>query len=342
MRASLSKVKPYRPPKVQGLGLQSNTNRLGAHPAQGRLGEWLASVALNDYPDNEPTALKEALAALYGLPPECFLITNGSNEAFDLICKTFVNPGEALAFPGPSFSMYPYYAHINGITPIEVPLDDAFDLDVEATLGTEAALLVLCSPNNPTGNVLEKARIEGMLASGRPLVVDEAYGEFADQDWVKRVEDFPNLIVTRTFSKAYGLAGIRLGYIVSHPKNIAWLFRARLPYNVNALSQAVGTVAVGEQGFVKTYLELVTQQRPLWTAALEQRGFFVWPSQANFVLARVPEGVDREDFIENLMRCGVIVRSSGAHPRLRRCVRVTIGTPEDLNAFTQALDEVLS
>jgi len=342
MRSSLSGLKPYRTPKVQGLGLQSNTNRLGAHPVHGRLGELLTSVALNDYPDNELSALKEALAALYDLPPECFLITNGSNEAYDLIYKTFVNPGEAVAYPDPSFSMYPYYAHINGITPIEVPLDEDFDLDVKATLDTDAALIVLCSPNNPTGNVLEKTRIETVLKSGRPLAVDEAYGEFADQDWVKRIDEFPNLMVTRTFSKAYGLAGIRLGYLVAQPEKIEWLLRVRLPYNVNTLSQAVATAALGERGFVQKYLSMIAQQRPAWSTALEQRGFWVWPSQANFVLANVPEGVDRDDFIEDLMRCGVIVRSSGAHPRLRRCVRVTIGTPKDLETFTQALDEVLS
>lgn len=342
MRQSLSDIKPYKTPKVQGLGLQSNTNRMGPNPVKDRMAKLLADINLNNYPDNEGKALRQAMGHLYGLDPASFLITNGSNEAFDLIFKTFLNPGETVAFPSPSYSMYPYYSKANAVNFVEVPLDEHFQLDSNAFLDNDAKLLIICSPNNPTGNTIRPETIEKVLASGRLLVVDEAYAEFAHDDWIRRINEFPNLIVTRTLSKAYGLAGLRLGYLATQPKKVDLIWRARLPYNVNALSQAVATAAMNEQTFVKTYVSMILQQRPLWTEKLTQRGFSVYPSDSNFILMEVPSGVDRDGLVENLMDAGVIIRSSGIHPRLKNCVRITIGTPQDGDILFKALDEVLA
>lgn len=342
MRQSLSDIKPYKTPKVQGLGLQSNTNRMGPNPVKDRMAELLADINLNNYPDNEGKALRQAMGHLYGLDPESFLITNGSNEAFDLIFKTFLNPGETVAFPSPSYSMYPYYSKANAVNFVEVPLDEHFQLDSNAFLDNDAKLLIICSPNNPTGNTIKPEVIGKVLASGRLLVVDEAYAEFANDNWIKRINEFPNLIVTRTLSKAYGLAGLRLGYLATQPEKVDLIWRARLPYNVNALSQAVATAAMNEQTFVKTYVSMILQQRPLWTEKLTQRGFSVYPSDSNFILMEVPSGVDRDGLVENLMDAGVIIRSSGIHPRLKNCVRITIGTPQDGDILFKALDEVLA
>lgn len=342
MRDSLSQVKPYRTPKTNGLGLQSNTNRLGPNPVNHRLAQLLESINLTHYPDNETTQLRQALSHRYGLDPDSFLITNGSNEAYDLIYKTFLNPGETVVFPSPSFSMYPYYARANAVNFIEVPLDEQFDLEAQTMLAADAELLILCSPNNPTGNALNANAIEVILKSGRFVVIDEAYGEFADQNWIDKVKTYPNLMVTRTFSKAYGLAGLRVGYTAANPELIELLMKARLPYNVNALSQAVASAALEERDFVSEYVTMIRAQRPLWSQALSQRRFSVWPSQANFILAQVPLGVHRDDLVENLSKAGVVVCSSGPHPRLASCIRITLGTPEDGRLLCDAIDEVLS
>jgi len=342
MRESLKGVKVYRVPSVQGLGLQSNTNRMGPNPASAKLATVLGDLDLNAYPDNEATALRQALARLHGLDPASFLVANGSNETFDLMFKTFLDPGQRAAFPDPSFSMYPYYANINAVSYVEVALNEAFELDATALLETQAQLYVLCSPNNPTGNALDPRAVEAVLASGTVTIVDEAYAEFSDYNWLQRIEEFPNLLVTRTLSKAYGMAGLRVGYVAGHPKLIEQISKARLPYNLNALSQYVATDALSQQRFVKDYVAMIVEQRALWGRDLEQRGFFVWPSQANFVLARVPHGVERDKFVGALGAAGVVIRSAGAHRRLCDCVRVTLGTPQDRVLFLDAVDAVLA
>lgn len=341
MRDSLRSLKPYRPPEAEGLALHRNTNRWGTNPAAQEMARLFAEIDLSGYPDSEATALRQALAARYGLQPENFLVANGSNEVFDLIFKAFLNPGDPVAFPDPSYSMYRHYALINAARPIEVPLDAAFDLDAAAILGTDAELIVLCTPNNPTGNTLSTGAIEAVLLSGRPVVIDEAYGEFAEADWIGRVGEFPNLLVTRTFSKVYGLAGLRVGYLAASPELIEQIECARLPYNLNAMSQALATAALNEQAFVRDYAALIRRERPRWAQALSQRGFRVWPSQANFLLAAVPQGIDRDVLVRELADRRVLVRSAGPHPRLQRCVRITVGTSDDLEALLTALDEVL-
>jgi histidinol-phosphate aminotransferase len=343
MRESLKQIALYRPPKTQGkIPLHLNTNRLGPNPVVCRVAELLQKIELNDYPDNEAQLLRRALADHYGLAPEWFLVGNGSDEVFDLIFKTFLNPDDLAAYTGPTYVMYPQYALINAARAVEVPLDEAFDLDAQALLTTSAELRVVCTPNNPTGNVLDPSVIEKVLrSSGRLTVIDEAYGEFANGDWLRYVREYANLLVTRTFSKAYGLAGLRVGYVAANPELIQQMERARLPYNLNALSQALAVAALQEQDFVREYVGLIRSERPQWTEALTARGFRVWPSQTNFLLTEVPTGVNRDALVARLATAGVLVRSTGSHPRLKRCLRITVGLPTDLDALLKALDQEL-
>lgn len=350
MRKTLAELTPYRPPeetdaRAQGpaLSLHRNTNRLGMPPGVRRaLATFLETIDLSEYPDGSAAPLRGALAARYGLEPDCFLVGNGSNEIFDLLMKALLNPGETVAFPGPTYAMYRHYALTSALRPVEVPLRDDFSLDPEALLSTEARVFVLCTPNNPTGNAFAPEAVEALLETDRIVIVDEAYAEFSAQNWLRRVKEFGNLIVVRTLSKAYGLAGLRVGYAAARPELTQQLDRARLPYNVSALSQALAQAALCDQAFVQEYVALIRRQRPQWAKALEGRGFRVWPSEANFLLAEVPPGLERDGLVEALAARGVFVRSGGAHPRLRRCVRVTVGTPQDLEALLRALDEVLA
>lgn len=343
MREALRQLHPYRPPEAQGRALNRNTNRLGPHPATRRLAELAWKIDLSEYPDARATPVRRALAARYGLEPEWFTIGNGSNEVIDLVLKALLNPGDVVAVPSPSYAMYRHYALANATTVVEVPLNETFDLDAHAFLETDAALVVLCTPNNPTGNALSREALEALLGADpkRPVVIDEAYAEFGNQDWLARVREFPNLLVARTLSKAYGLAGLRVGYLAAHPRWSRMIERAWLPYNVNALSQALAQAALSDREFVSDTVTLVSEERPRWSAALAERGFRVWPSQANFLLAQVPQGVDRDALVQQLADAGVELRVPDAHPRLWASVRVTVGPPEDREALLEALDEVL-
>jgi len=160
------------------------------------------------------------------------------------------------------------------------------------------------------------------------------------RDWLDEVARRPNLLVSRTVSKAYGLAGLRLGYLVGHPDLIQCVERARLPYNLNSVGQRVATAALREQDFVRGYVDYVRAERPRWAQALEALGFRVWPSQTNFLLARVPDERDRDALVAALGERGVWIRSAGAHPRLTRCVRVTIGSPDDRDALFRTMEAV--
>lgn len=340
MRESLRQIALYRPPESRGrTPLHLNTNRLGPNPAVRRLAELLQKIELNDYPDNEARLLRQALADHYGLTHEWFLVGNGSDEVFDLIFKTFLNPGDVAAYAGPTYVMYPQYALANAARAVEVPLDEAFNLDSQALLAQPAPLRVLCTPNNPTGNVLDPNAIEEVLRSGRLTVIDEAYSEFAGENWLRRVREYSNLLVTRTFSKVYGLAGLRVGYVAANPALIQQMDRARLPYNLNALSQALAVAALQEQDFVREYVNLIRAERPRWTQAFGTRGFRVWPSQANFLLVEAPKEIERDALVARLERAGVLVRSTGSHPRLQRCLRITVGLSSDLDVLLQALDK---
>ena len=341
MRESLRQLAPYLATKARGLPLHLNTNRLGVNPVIRRASQLLEKIDLSIYADRDAVVLRQALATHYGLDPENFLAGNGSDEVFDLIFKTYLNPDETVAYPGPTYSMYKHYALTNGANAVELPLDEAFNFEVQALVETKAKLLVLCTPNNPTGNTLHAPSIEKVLRSGQLVVIDEAYAEFGGDDWIQAVRDYPNLLVVRTFSKAYGLAGLRVGYVASNPKLIEPLELVRLPYNLNAFSQALAAEALREQAFVRAYTTLISEERPRWSQGLMERGFHVWPSQANFLLVAMPTGVVRDAFVAQLEERGVLVRTLGEDPRLRQCVRITVGTPDDRATLLKAIDEVL-
>ncbi len=353
MRRTLQGLEPYRPPETdrQGVALHRNTNRWGAHPAVRELLRGLSieiGVDVSEYPSGDARPVREALAARFqrlglGPTPDCFLVTNGSNEAFDVALKALLDPGEAVAVPSPSYSMYRAYALMNGLRLVEAPLGPSFELDPDALLATKAEAFIVCSPNNPTGTPFAREAVDKLIKTGKFVILDEAYAEFSDEPegWLPEALERENVIVARTLSKAFGLAGLRVGYLVARPSTIERLNRARLPYNVNALSQALAVRALREPDYAEEYAQFIRKERPRWARALKERGFRVWPSQANFLLAEVPEGVGRDALVGALAAQGVHVRAAGAHPRLRRCVRVTIGTPDDLSALLRALDAAL-
>jgi len=341
LRKSIEELQPYAPPTGRGVPLHRNTNLWGTNPIAHDLPYWIEQIDLADYPHGSSQGLREELAKFHNLAPENFLIGNGSNEVFDLIFKTFVNPGERVAHATPSYSMYQHFALTNSVGVEEVDLDEFFGLIPETFSLTDASIFVLCSPNNPTGNSFRPDMIRQILDIGRLVVIDEAYAEFSDQNWLQETGNYDNLLVTRTFSKAFGLAALRVGYVTGHPKLISLIDRVRLPYNINAISQVIATMALRNPSFVDGYVELIRSERVRWAEALEQRGLKAYPTDANFMLAQVPANCERDTFISDLEKAGVLVRSTD-HEKLRDHVRITVGTPEDLVALKRALDEVLA
>lgn len=343
MRRTLDGLAPYRPPQADGRPLHRNTNRWGPHPVIEQLADRTRDLDVSAYPDASASGVREALGARHGLSPDWFVVGNGSNEVFDMLVKTLLDPGDLVLHPSPSYGMYPHYALANAASVDDVELDADFDLEAHPFVERNPELVVLCSPNNPTGNALNAEAIRALLEADpeRPVIVDEAYAEFGDHDWLARVPDFANLIVVRTLSKAFGLAGLRLGYAAAHPDVLQYVERARMPYNVNALTQALATAALREPRSADDYTVMIREQRPRWAESLRERGFHVWPSEANFLLAGVPDSVEREDLMARLREEGILIRAPGSHPRLADDVRITVGTAEDREALMAALDKVL-
>ena len=301
---------------------------------------------VNRYPDPHQKSLKEEIARLRGVSPEQILLGNGSDEVLDLLFRVFCEPKKdsVLTLP-PTYGMYSVLAGINAIENIEVPLTSDFQPDVPEILESAEAhtkIIFLCSPNNPTGNSLDSDRVIRLLNEFPGLVViDEAYIDFSDADgYVPLLDTFPNLVVTQTFSKAYGLAGIRLGVCFAAPEIIAFLKRVKPPYNVNELTQQRALKALADPEKIKMEIGKLKAERLALLEGLKEVPFVraVFPTDANFILARVDDAPLR---YRQLINQGIVVRDRSSQMHCENTLRFTVGTPEEnttlLNTLT-ALD----
>ncbi len=322
--------------------MASNENPLGPSP----LAMDAVSKALRDvyrYPDGDARRLKDALAVRLGVPRERLLIASGVDEAFDLIAYAFLSPGDEIVVGEPSFSSYELAALTMGATITRVRLRD-FNQDVGGMLAavTERTKVVfLCSPLNPTGTVITAASLE-LLLSELPenvlLLLDEAYVEYVTAedyfDGLSYVEQNPNLIVTRTFSKIYGLAGLRVGYAVCDPDIVGALNKVKLPFNVNLLAQEAALAALDDAGHVERSLSLNRSGRDFIYGLLDELGLEYAPTQANFILFRMDKF--GADYFEKLLKQGIIGRD-GRALGFPGWVRITIGDESQNLKFAQAL-----
>ena len=303
---------------------------------------------LNRYPEPQPRALIERLAALYRSPTETLLATRGSDEAIDLLTRAFCRAGEdAVVVCPPTFGMYAAAARIQGARVVGVPLlsERGFALDAHAVLracGSDVKLVFLCSPNNPTGMLEPDEVVEGVLAAAPGLVVvDEAYGQFAPRSHVAAIADDAPLVVTRTFSKTWSLAALRLGYCIAPVDVVRALEQVALPYHLDAAKQLAGRLALRFVAEMEARVAALVEERGRLMAGLAELPVDVWPSAANYVLFR-PRPVDGHVAWQGLVDRSVLVRNCASWPRLGGCLRVTVGTPDENDAFLKALDEVLS
>jgi histidinol-phosphate aminotransferase len=324
------------PPESRAVKLNTNENPYPPSPRVLRvLGETDWTV-LRRYPDPMANKARDAIAACWGMARDEALCGNGSDELLAMIVRAAVEPGEAIAYPTPTYSLFPVLAEVQGARVVEVPSPEDFSIPLDALAKARAKVLFLCTPNAPTG-VWTPPEDVARLADRFPglLVVDEAYADFAPASAIPAVRGKPNVLVLRTLSKSCSLAGIRFGYAVGPKDLIAGLAKVKDSYNIDGVTIEVAAAALGDQAYLRACVEKVRAERSRLAAALEGLGLRVLPSEANFLLAAVPGG-DAKGWYEALKARGILVRYWN-QPRLQDKLRITVGTPEEDDRLLEAL-----
>ena len=298
------------------------------------------------YPDFDPRELLERLAAFAGWRADGVLAGNGSNELIEALLLVTVGPGTRVLVPEPTFTLYALLTKVLGGELVAASLGPELEYQpAELRALREAvapSVTIVCSPNNPTGSFLEPEDVASLCAQGDGLVVvDEAYHEFAGKSVVPLLPDHPNLVVLRTFSKAMGMAGLRVGYLLASPEIVREVNKARLPYNLNFFSQMAALAALEDEGLLRAQVErLVTDRDELFRRLAHVPGVRPYPSRANFILFELQDA-DPKAVFEAIYARGVLVRDVSSAPRLSRCLRVSVGSEEENDAFLSALRHAL-
>ena len=346
-RKAVASVPTYHPPLAgrEGLRLDFNENTVGCSP---RVLERLRSLTYEDlarYPEREPVEAK--VAEFLNVPKQDLLLTNGVDEAIHLLCQTYLDTGDKALIVIPTYSMYRIYMASAGAEVLAIPAESNFKLPVQAVrdrITHRTRMIAIANPNNPTGiftgheQLLEIAR----SAPEAAILIDEAYFEFCGQTILPRRNEISNLFITRTFSKVYGLAGLRAGVLIGPTEQMSALRRVCSPYNVNAAALACIPEAIADRAYIEQYVTETIRSRQRLESTLATRGVPYWPSQANFVLARIASTKSAtQAFVEQMRRRGILVRDRSADYACEGCVRFTVGPAEHTNRLLTALDEVL-
>jgi histidinol-phosphate aminotransferase len=341
---------PIEPTEVLSLGadmlagkivkLDGNENPYGCSP---KVYQALATYPYyHNYPDPEQRELRKVLEKYTGLGRQHIVCGMGSDDLIDLILRLFLGPGDEVINCPPTFGMYPFSTDVCGGRVIDVPRTEDFTLDmagIKKALTGNAKVIFIASPNNPTGDTATEKQVMELVGTGKIVVVDEAYFEFGDVTMSKLVPSYPNLIVLRTFSKWAGLAGLRIGYGFFPIEIADYLMKIKQPYNANAAAQAAVLASLADIDYLRANVTKIVMERQRLFGKLEELGWLKpYPSQANFILCSLPEGKAQETW-QGLRKKGIFVRYFDT-PRLRDCLRITVGRPEDTDALVKALKEV--
>lgn len=325
--------------------IKLNTNESPYPPSEGVLDalsrEEVAS--LNLYPDPTCKALREALAGYFGVSAENVTVTNGSDEALSFAFMAYCDSSVGCAFPDISYGFYPVFAQLYSLDALAVPLKDDLTIDPADYFGLGRTLFI-ANPNAPTGIALSLDQIESILQNNpdNVVVIDEAYVDFGADSAVSLVGKYPNLLVIGTYSKSRSMAGARLGFAVGCPSLIEDLEKIRYstnPYNINRLTLIAGTQAIADSSYYEENCRRIAETRDAFAARISAMGFEVTESKTNFVFARYP-GMDGEEIFNELRDRGILVRRFSTE-RIRDYLRITVGTPEDMNTLAEALRDII-
>jgi histidinol-phosphate aminotransferase len=346
-RKAVNAVPAYYPPLAgrEGLRFDFNENTIGPSPRVLARLRTLTAEDLARYPERQP--IEAAVANFLGVSEEELLLTNGVDEAIHLLCQTYLDVGDEGLIVVPTYSMYRIYMSAAGAQVISLTADNDFQLPITAlrqNITERTRMIAIANPNNPTGTFtpLDQLLEIASSAPAAAILVDEAYFEFCGETLLPRRHERPNIFITRTFSKAYGMAGLRIGVLVGNANQMRSLRRVCSPYNVNAIALACLPEALADRDYIETYVKETLQSRERVENALRSRGIKFWPSKANFVLAQIGSNKsDSRTFVEQMRQRGILVRDRSADQGCEGCVRVTVGPEEHTNRLLTALDEAL-
>lgn len=349
IRPAVRAEKPYLVPGARPVSVKLNQNEspFDLPPALKReLLEAFFQIDFNRYPAEQPTRLIQALESHCGVEPGSVLVGNGSNELTYTLGMCFVEDGDSVLTPTPMFALYESMVRLHGGTPLQAHCTDDYQVDCDAVIATiereQPKLTILATPNNPTGLAIPKKEIERIVkAADGFVVIDEAYHEFNPEgtalDLLMR---YPNVIILRTMSKAFGLAGLRLGYLVARPEVISEMMKSRLPFMVDRLAEQVGLLLLRHQDLIRDRVDQIkVYTENLRQAMMQRDDIDVLPTDTNFILFRTDH--EPSELLRHLADQDVLVRNMGGYPQLKGYLRVTSGTPSENKAFLDALTTVL-
>ncbi len=345
-RPSIQKMQPYAPGEQPGaherlIKLNTNENPYPPSPKVRRAITEAANASLRLYPAPRADLFVEQASKLYGVSREMILAGNGSDELLAMIFRATLGRGDKVAYPTPTYSLYDTLAAIQEAKTLRFPFGPDFIVPIAELARARARLTIICNPNSPSGTMTPVRELGGLAKRlrGRLLVIDEAYVDFAEENALPLLKSHRNVIILRTLSKAFSLAGMRLGLAFAHPEVIQGLLKVKDSYNLSRIALAGGAAALSDPGWMRRNVEKVKHTRARVEARLRRMGFQVPPSQANFVLARMP-GRDLGVLARGLRRAGILVRYFSI-PSLRDALRISIGTASEMNALFKAMEQLV-
>ena len=330
----------FQPRQMDVVKLNTNENPYPPSPAVMEVLAQMDAEQLRRYPDPLGSAFRQAAAQVDNVEPDCIMCLNGGDELLTIAVRAFCDKDRPVAYPVPTYSLYPVLANLQGCEAIEIPFDGEFNLPAKLT-STNAALTIICNPNAPSGTFISTSELASLADELEGvLLIDEAYVDFAEENCAGLVKDFDNVIILRSMSKGYSLAGLRFGYAIAQPDLIAGLMKVKDSYNVDAVAIAVATAAIGDQQYFKKNVEKVKASREEFTERLRALKFQVSKSHANFVLAESKD-CKASEIYDKLVQRSIYIRYFDV-PGLSDKLRITVGTNEQNDKLLSALQQILS
>jgi len=343
-RPNINAMSGYQPGEqpdaaVKVIKLNTNENPYPPSPKALTVLQELEGELLRRYPDPMANAFREAASQALDVPADWVLAGNGSDDLLTMVVRACTDPGRPVVYPMPTYVLYRTLAQIQDATIQEVPYPDDYQLPLEALIAANGAVTFIASPNSPSGTAIPLEILDKLASQlSGVLVIDEAYVDFAEATALPLVQKYDNVLVLRTLSKGYSLAGLRLGFGIANPALLAGLIKVKDSYNVDAIACRVGAAAIADQGHKIANAEQIKQSRTQLAQDLQRLNFRVWPSEANFLLVQ-PQEQAAAELYQALKARGILVRYF-QQPRLQDKLRITVGTPEQNQALVEALTEL--